>query len=185
MLMLCLSLVDTPEEKNTFEKLYRKYKGLMYFCAKKILQDEGLAEEAVQEAFLKLLKYLKKINDVECHKTRHLIVIIVESTSKDIYRREKKNYHVSWEEFEDTYMFPSKKEISSLTEVEKAILELPYTYREIFRMKYVWGYSNKEIADILNIRESTLRQRLVRGKVILGEILEEMEVYISGKDTGR
>lgn len=89
MLMMYLNLVDTPEEKSKFKQLYDKYRNLMFFCAKEILKDDGLAEDAVQEALIKLTKYLKKINEVECHKTKHFIVIIVESASKDIYRREK------------------------------------------------------------------------------------------------
>lgn len=180
MLMMCLSLVDTPEEKSKFKQLYDKYRNLMFFCAREILKDDGLAEDAVQEAFIKLTKYLKKINDIECNKTKHFIVIIVESTSKDIYRREKKQMNVSWEEIEENYHFPQMERVeavSELTDVEKAIMKLPAIYRKIFRMKYVWGYSNSEIGEILNIRQSTLRQRIARGKVILQEILDEMEVY--------
>lgn len=180
MLMMCLSLVDTPEEKSKFKQLYDKYRNLMFFCAREILKDDGLAEDAVQEAFIKLTKYLKKINDIECNKTKHFIVIIVESASKDIYRREKKQMNVSWEEIEEGYHLLQRErveEVSELTDVEKAIMELPATYRKIFRMKYVWGYSNREIGEILNIRQSALRQRIARGKVILQEILDEMEVY--------
>ena len=84
MLMICLSLVDTPEEKSKFRQLYEKYRGLMFYCAREILRDDGLAEEAVQEAFIRLAKHLKKINDIDCNKTKHFIVIIVESASKDI-----------------------------------------------------------------------------------------------------
>lgn len=181
MLMICLSLVDTPEEKSKFRQLYEKYRGLMFYCAREILQDDGLAEEAVQEAFIRLAKYLKKINDIECNKTKHFIVIIVESASKDIYRREKKQMAVSWEEIEGNLYFPAKErveEVSGLTAVEQAIMELPFTYREIFRMKYVWGYSNQEIGKIFGIRQGTLRQRIVRGKLLLQEILDEMGVDV-------
>ncbi len=47
-------------------------------------------------------------------------------------------------------------------------------------MKYGFGYSNKEIADILKMREGTVRQRIARGKTLLQDILEEMEVHIGG-----
>ncbi len=179
MLMICLGLVDTPEEKNKLERLYEQYRGLMFHVAREILKDEGLAEDAVQEALIKLAKNLKKINEKECHKTKHFIVIIVESASKDIYRKEKKNMTVSWEEIEENYHFPLRErveELSELTGVDRAILSLPATYRQIFRMKYKWGYSNKEIGKILGIRQSALRQRIARGKVILKDILDEMEV---------
>ena len=93
--------------------------------------------------------------------------------------KEKKNMTVSWEEIEENYHFPLRErveELSELTGVDRAILSLPATYRQIFRMKYKWGYSNKEIGEILGIRQSALRQRIARGKVILKDILDEMEV---------
>ena len=183
MLMICLSLVDTPEEKSKFRQLYEKYRGLMFYCAREILRDDGLAEEAVQEAFIRLAKHLKKINDTDCNKTKHFIVIIVESASKDICRREKKQMAVSWEEIEGSLYFPARErveEMSGLTGVEQAIMELPLTYREIFCMRYVWGYSNQEIGKILGIRQGALRQRIVRGKLLLQKILDEMEVDACG-----
>ena len=66
------------------------------------------------------------------------------------------------------------------SEVGEAIAKLPLTYRQIFQMKYGFGYSNKEIADILKMREGTVRQRIARGKTLLQDILEEMEVHIGG-----
>lgn len=35
MLMICLSLVDTPEEKSKFRQLYEKYRGLMFTAPEK------------------------------------------------------------------------------------------------------------------------------------------------------
>ena len=171
MLMICLSLVDTPEEKSKFRQLYEKYQGLMFYCAREILRD------------IRLAKHLKKINDIDCNKTKHFIVIIVESASKDICRREKKQMAVSWEEIEGSLYFPARErveEMSGLTGVEQAIMELPLTYREIFCMRYVWGYSNQEIGKILGIRQGALRQRIVRGKLLLQKILDEMEVDACG-----
>lgn len=81
---------------------------------------------------------------------------------------------------ESGYQFPVKESVGELSVVEEAICRLPLTYRQIFQLKYGWGYSNKEIAEILDIREGTLRQRLARGKIILQEILEEMEVHVDG-----
>ncbi len=47
-------------------------------------------------------------------------------------------------------------------------------------MRYVWGYSNQEIGKILGIRQGALRQRIVRGKLLLQKILDEMEVDACG-----
>lgn len=88
-MLLYLSLLDTEEEKSKFEQLYYQYRKLMYLCAREILKDDQLAEDAVHEAFIKLTKYVKKINEIKCNKTKRFIVIVVESAAKDIWRKEK------------------------------------------------------------------------------------------------
>ncbi len=89
MLVLYLSLLD-GEDEGKFERLYYKYRRLMFTCAKEILKDDMLAEDAVHEAFLRLTKHMKKIDEVECNKTLRFVVIVVESAAKDIYRKEKR-----------------------------------------------------------------------------------------------
>lgn len=177
MLMLYMSLIETEEEKVKFEKIYVQYRKLMYVCAKEILHSDHLAEDAVHEAFLKIAKYLDKI-EFPCNKTKRFVVIVVENAAKDIYRKEKHRMHLDLEAIETSYHFPVIDGVEEMTDVEKAILKLPLTYRQIFQMKYAWGFPNKEIAQILNMKEGTLRQRIMRGKGILREILKEMEVYI-------
>lgn len=183
MLMMYMSLIDAPEEQDRFEELYYKYRMLMHRCAKEILRDDDLAEDAVHEAFLKIIRHLDKINDIECNKTKHFIVIVVENAAKDIYRKRRRSVEISWDEIEMNYSFYGKEENSRLSEIEEAIQKLPLTYRQIFIMKYSWGYSNKEIADILAMKEGTLRQRISRGKELLLETLQQMEVYVGGKET--
>ena len=49
MLTLYLSLIETPQDKTLFEQVYYTYRKQMYFVAKSILEDNFLAEDAVQE----------------------------------------------------------------------------------------------------------------------------------------
>ena len=54
MIALYLSLIDTPSDKTKFILLYEKYRRLMHYTAKEILKSDKLAEEAVQEAFIRI-----------------------------------------------------------------------------------------------------------------------------------
>ena len=65
MLQLYLQLLDTEEEKQGFELLYETYRKLMHWVANNILHDEKLAEDAVHEAFLRIIKNFHKINDFQ------------------------------------------------------------------------------------------------------------------------
>ena len=78
MLMMHLSLIETQEDKSKFEELYYHYRKNMYLCAKRILKNEILAEDAVHDAFIRIIKYLKEIEDVRSDQTKNLIIVIVE-----------------------------------------------------------------------------------------------------------
>ena len=52
---------------------------------------------------------------------------------------------------------------------------LPETYREVCFMKYVEKMENWEIAEKLNMREGTVRQKLARGKALIEKAIRELE----------
>ncbi|MEG2364696.1 MAG: RNA polymerase sigma factor, partial [Terrisporobacter sp.] len=64
-------------------------------------------------------------------------------------------------------------------EIEMGILKLPEKYKSVFLLKYSQGLSNKEIGNLLDIKESTVRIRILRGKEKLKEILEQMGVAVN------
>ena len=72
------------------EQLFNLYSDLMLRHAYYILKDIPTSEDAVSEAFLRAIKIIEKINELNCPKTRKLMVIIVENISKNIYSRRKK-----------------------------------------------------------------------------------------------
>ena len=175
-MLFYLSLLDTEEERYKFKQLYNQYKRLMLYCAREILKDDQLAEDAVEDAFMKIIKNFHKIGDVKSNKTKHFIVIVVESAAKDIWRRERKHSQVSWETMEEQYSAHIAEQIHEQTVIEQAILSLPLIYQQVVQLKYGLGYENREIARLLGIKEGTLRQRIARGKVLLQERLDEMGV---------
>jgi RNA polymerase sigma-70 factor (ECF subfamily) len=63
--------------------------------------------------------------------------------------------------------------VSSMTttEILKCIQELSPAYRSVFNLYVIEGYSHKEVADILNITESTSRSNLVKARIKLREML--------------
>ena len=73
----------------------------MYKVAIRILNDEHLAQDAVQEAFIRIVKNLDKINEVNCNRTRAFIVIIIRNASIDIYRSRKKQSSFPLEDLAD------------------------------------------------------------------------------------
>lgn len=77
VLLFYLSLLDTEEEKSKLEKLYYQYKALMKYIALDILKDYSMADDAVHEAFIKLIRHLDGIDEIDSRKTKAFIVIVI------------------------------------------------------------------------------------------------------------
>ena len=60
MLALYLSLLNSEEEKKTFQEIYYSYRSLLYQIANQILRDTWLSEDAVQNAFLALTRNARR-----------------------------------------------------------------------------------------------------------------------------
>lgn len=178
MLSFYLSIIETEEDKSKFEKLYYDYRALMKYIALDILQDEQLAEDAVHNAFIKLTNYLDKIDENDCHKTKGFIVIVIRSVAKDMYRKRKRDLELSLNE-NITYSISDDFSLTSfgIDAVVSKIECLPVIYRDALMLKYVYELENKQIAKLLKIKESTLRKRLERAKVMLAELLEKENEY--------
>ena len=171
-MLLYLSLIDTEEDKIKFEDIFNSYKKTMYYVANSILKDEHYSHDAVQNSFLKIIKYIDKIEDVKCNKTKGLIVTIVKHSSIDIYRKlqiEKNKV----QKLEDE-MLGFEYEVYDIdalaNKVEIAILRLPERYKQVFLLKYSHRLHDEKIAGILDISPSTVRTRIKRGKDKLKKI---------------
>ena len=163
MFFLYMDIIDSDQDKDKFEKLYLKYRKQMKYIAFKILNDDKLAEDAVHNAFLKIISHLDKFFDTDCQETKNLIVIFIRNTSIDMYRKRKK-------EFESTDI--AERELSSETdfstvhaeEIMEEIKRLPEIYKDVLLLKIEYGFKDKEIANILDTNTATVSKRLERAR---------------------
>jgi RNA polymerase sigma-70 factor (ECF subfamily) len=178
-MLLLLSLLENEDEKSRFIELYEEYRSLMYFTSFKILNNEKDAEDAVHEAFLRVIKHFEKISEIKCPKTRAYLVTIVENISIDMYRVKKNKESVPFDE--EWVNVPSTDMISeyhSGNVIADAIVSLPAKYREVLLLKYDMGYKDEEIAELTAMTVSNVRKTVQRAKGKLEMILEESEASI-------
>lgn len=173
MLSFYLSLVDDRDDKGKFERIYRQYKNLMLSCAFSILKDESLAEDAVHDAFMRILKNLDKIDEVQSPRTRGFVVVITENTAKTLYNKMNR---VKLVELDDN--IPMDESVEQNAEqaitaefIAQKIDELPDNYKNVMLLKYLNGLNNKEISNALGLSDTLVRKRLERGRKALGNLL--------------
>ncbi len=176
-MLVFLALIDDEDDKVSFQKIYEKNCRLMMSMAMKILNHEQEAEDAVYEAFLALAEHYSRYKKRKDDEMRALCIIITKNKAIDILREKKKysdeiienlNLHESKEKQPENAVIADEQ--SEL--LKHALCELPEILKCVLELKYYLGYSNKEIADILEIQLKTVEMRLYRGKKKLREVLE-------------
>lgn len=174
MLQLYLALIDTEEDKNKFVIFYEQYKKLMFYVAMEILKDSHLSEDAVQEAFLRIVKNFHKIGDIMSHETKAFAVIITRNVAIDFYNKEKKIIEIN--QYLSESVIDNEDNLFSNAPYEKLIdyiLELPLNYKDVLYLHLVYNYSFNEIGNLLGITAENARKRAQRGKQILQKKIKE------------
>jgi len=170
MFPICLSMLESEEERIKMSEIYEKYKPLMLRYALKLIQNEAAAEDAVHDAFLALIKHKKKYFSFSCTDLRIPIVII--TRSKCIDRLRKANL-ITPENIDGMEHLLKSGDISieeqiMLSEEYEALVnhvsKLDEMSRLILEMRYILGMSHKEIAEELNINASHINKKITRAK---------------------
>lgn len=167
MLQLYLSLAETDEDKSRVEFLYTEYRQLMFKTALTILHNKELAEDAVHEAFLRVLKNLSKFRSYSCNENVSYLVIIVRGIALNMLKRDSRT-----EELDKNTASP--EDIEETAEIHlsyKAVLEnigkLSPALKNVATLYYAHGLTEKEISEMLGMNTNTVRVSLMRARRIL------------------
>ena len=146
----------------------------MLSCAYDILRDSDLAEDAVHSAFLRVLKNLAKVGELDSPHTRSFLVIITENVAKSMYSKRKRQSAIPLEEAysrQDTGETPESSLNAKL--LAEKIAALPEIYSRVMLLKYLNNLSDGEISSALAISQPAVRKRLQRARDLLRKSLEE------------
>lgn len=164
----------TQKFTNVLSVLYEKHRMLLLRVALNILGDKYLAEDAVQEAFVRAAKYPERLLKTDETAVKQFLVMLAKNAAIDIYR--KRSRQMKKEVYVDE--LEENENLAVEMEVENRVLEvlknLPVKYRDVFLLKYTSGLANSEIARTLRISEKAVEQRVTRGKVMIRQALEEV-----------
>lgn len=177
-MIIYLNTIYTEEEKEIFIGIYNNYKQLMYYEANSILNDEQLSEDAVHEAFIKILHNLNNIKEINCPKTKAFVVIIVRRISLNYYNKRKKEEIMDINDLENKiYNLPTLiDKLDCVNSISLSLSKLSTKDQDLITLRYGYGFSISEISRMLDISEDALYKRFQRCKVKFRDILHKMEV---------
>ncbi len=147
--------------------LVEKYSASLLRAAFAILKNTADAQDAVQEAFLVLIKK-QPVFENEEHEKAWLIRVTV-NKAKSMLRLSRRASFLPIDELPEELL---SEEPEGLNEPLSALMLLPEKYRTVLHLYYYEGYSQKETAAILGKPLSTVETLISRGRARLKKMLE-------------
>jgi RNA polymerase sigma factor (sigma-70 family) len=173
-----VALVARSDDEALAE-LYDRVGRVAYGIAYRVLRDERLAEDAVQEGFLNVWRTAVSFR-AERAKASTWIITLVHRRAVDLVRREQRR---RTDLLGDELQSAHADEAGSAEEqawlgferdrVQQALRQLPDLQREAIELAYYGGFSQSELAERLGQPLGTIKSRMFAGLARLRELLDE------------
>jgi len=159
--------------------LANEYKRMMQALALSILKDHQYAEDAVQEALVKLFQNMDKIDNLKSTRSRNFVYTVTKNTAISLARKNISNENVTIESLDalsniegdiDVKAFCNEYGFSE--EISDALNQLDESDKDIICLKYGAGFNAREIAQMLDIKPAAVRKRIERTLRKLQDIIE-------------
>ena len=168
-----LVLLAARSEQTALGELYDRYGRPAYGLALRVLRDEALAEDAVQDAFLALWRTASRFVP-ERGTASTWILTLVHRRAVDLVRREERRRADSLEQAPEQGG-NAADEVAWLRlqreRVQEALRQLPDQQREALELAYYGGFTQSELAERLGQPLGTIKSRMFSGLSRLRELL--------------
>ena len=152
-------------ESEAFTELMQLYMTDMYKVAYAILMNDEDVADAIQDTILSCYENLRSLKQNRYFKTWMLRILI--NKCKDILKQKKQVTYT--DQMPET---PFYEEEYAAKEWAQMLEPLDNKYRLVILLYYMEGFNIREISDILDMKESTVKSRLQRGRKQVAELYE-------------
>jgi len=164
------------------EPLYQRYNRVLYSLAYRMVSDQQVAEDLLQEAFVAVWRRASSYSP-QAGAVRSWLVSIMHHRTIDYLRSVRSralNRELPWEdvEFDERVAVPDAwdetwRSVKSET-VREALMHLPTEQRMVIELAYFQGWTHAEIAQGCQLPLGTVKARIRLGLIRLKRVLEQM-----------
>jgi RNA polymerase sigma-70 factor, ECF subfamily len=167
-----LSDPETGRRAQRFAEIVEQHQNELFAVSVRILGESGLAEDVLQDTFLKAYKALETLKPGS--NTRAWLYRILVNTAYDLLDRQRTHARALTTLADETRTAnrgydenttPDRKDLQD--RVDEAVRALPEKYRDALLLRSIQGLSYAEVAEVLDIPETTARSLVHRGKRLL------------------
>ena len=166
------------EKQKRYEELVHIYHSEFYRFAYWLCRDQTIAEDLVQETFLRAWRALDSLQDQQAVKP-WLLTILRRENARRFERKQFDYADVENDTLVDEKSTTLDAEMEQ-TVIQRQIGKLSQEYREPLLLQVVMGCSGDEIAQILDLNKNTVMTRLFRARNQLKEALSSDDDQLRG-----
>jgi RNA polymerase sigma factor (sigma-70 family) len=162
-------------DEDALGALYDRYGRTAYGVALRVLRDQALAEDAVQEAFLAIWRSAERYR-LERAKPSTWVLTLVHRRAVDLVRREDRRRAEPLDEPPEATGedIPAEAHLRERrVAVQAALRELPDDQRQALELAYYGGYTQSELAQRLGVPLGTVKSRMFAGLTRLRELVPQ------------
>lgn len=178
VLVLCMLLIKDPKDQEKFQLLYNSYNKDMLRAAYSVIRDYGLAEDAVQESLMRIVKVISSVN--MSYNPRAFVITVAKNVARDMVAKLDREvccfdtYSIFYE-YSDKEMHMKIENEDLAMKAAKYVATLKPKYTELFSLRCCCKMQYKDIEKVLNVPEATLMKRMQRLRELIVEYLGEGE----------
>jgi RNA polymerase sigma-70 factor (ECF subfamily) len=175
-----IGLIDQLAARNDEDaarRLYRKYHDELFRYGVYWLRDRGLAEEMVQETFIKFCRRAGTY-DQDRGTVREWLFTMARTTVVDIARRPSSRPFLPVEDFQLPPQYDTTDRTLMIIAIDQAVGKLPSIYKDVVRLVRD-GFTHSEIAERLRIPPGTVKSRMAKAA---GTLQVELASLRGGND---
>lgn len=158
-------------DRTAQRTLYELYSGKMMAVCLRYCKDRETAKDLLHDGFVKIYTHLDSFKGAGSFEG-WIRRIMVNTALEFLRKQNDEGYHLdveeAWSLSDDSIGALDRMQVEELIQL---IQQLPDTYRTTFNLFVVEGYSHKEIAETMNITESSSRVYLTRARQLLQNML--------------
>ena len=164
---------NSSSQKELFDRLSGK---MMAVCLR-YSRDRMEAEDLLQESFIKIYLNLSSFKS-DGHIEMWVRRIVINTSIKRYNKLSYQNESPSSDMMPDVEVGMNAYDSMVYDELLSMINELPDGYRLVFNLYAIEGYSHKEIAELLKIKEGTSRSQLVKARMALQDKFKKSQKLV-------
>ena len=166
-------------DKEAFTELIILLKSDLYKIAKARIRNDEDVYDVIQETMIIAFNSIKKLKKIESFKP--WIIKILINTSNNLYKKSKKDNIISLEKIEPYNSLNNSEfdKVETILDFNFILKNFKYEDRIIIILFYVEKFTDKEIGEILKLKENTVKTKRTRIKEKLKNILDKggQDVY--------